>query len=213
MSGGVPERIRFISIDDHPSISEALGQVARDYDDLEMVASFTSIASVPRPFQQPGVLVDVVLLDLNLPGTTGFSGLRSVAEWGVLTLVFSASAQERVAAEALDAGAAGFVSKSLPTRQVLDGVRAVARGELVMAGVEVPPGSARLTVAEERLMEALVEESRSKALAERLNLSPRTIDNSITELYIKLGLEGSSRTRAALRDWARANGYSGSASG
>src|SRR4051794_8556053 len=114
MSAEASERIRFISIDDHPSISEALGQVARDYDDLEMVASFTSIASVPRPFQQPGVLVDVVLLDLNLPGTTGFSGLRSVAEWGVLTLVFSASAHRRVAEEAIEAGAAGFVSKSLP---------------------------------------------------------------------------------------------------
>ncbi len=209
MSVGATGRIRFISIDDHPSISEALGQVALDEGDLEMVASFTSIASVPRPFQQPGVLVDVVLLDLNLPGTTGFSGLRSVAAWGVLTVVFLASAQERVAAEALEAGAAGFVSKSLPTRQVLDGVRAVARGERFVAGVEAASFSARLTVAEERLMEALVDESRSKALAERLNLSPRTIDNTITELYLKLGLEGSSRTRAALRDWARANGYGG----
>lgn len=212
MPAAVPERIRFISIDDHPSISEALGQVAREYDDLDMVASFTSIAAVPRPFQQPGVLVDVVLLDLNLPGTVGLAGLRSVVGWGVLTLVFSASAHQRLAVEALDAGAAGFVSKSLPTSQVLDGVRSVARGERVMAGVEAPD-AARLTDAEERLMEALVDESRSKALAERLNLSPRTIDNAITELYFKLGLEGSSRTRAALRDWARANGYSGSASG
>lgn len=211
MNATVSERIRFISIDDHPSISEALGQVARDYDDVEMVASFTSIASVPRPFQEPGVLVDVALLDLNLPGTTGLSGLEAVSRWGLLTLVFSATAQARIAAEALDAGAAGFISKSLPTRQVLDGIRAVARGERVVAGVEVAVDSARLTLAEERLLVALVDESRSKALAERLSLSPRTIDNTVAELYLKLGLEGSSRTRAALRDWARDNGY-GSAS-
>jgi hypothetical protein len=50
-------------------------------------------------------------------------------------------------------------------------------------------------------------------LAARLNLSPGSVDNQITELYLKIGLEGPDRSRAGLRDWARQNGYGEPSSG
>ncbi len=45
----VGQAIRFICVDDHPSIADALGQSAAHYDDLEMVGGFTSIEAIPRP--------------------------------------------------------------------------------------------------------------------------------------------------------------------
>ena len=205
--------VRFISIDDHPSISEALGRAAGDYDDLELVGSFISVASVPKPFRRPGEFVDVAVVDLNLPGADGLSALEEVVGWGLGVLVFSASESTRLATECLEAGATGYACKSSSTMQVLDGVRRVAAGERLILGVSTsaaPP--AHLSPGDERLLAALTRSTRSQHLAEELHLSPRTIDNLITELYWKLDLTGRERTRAGLRDWAREHGYGGPAS-
>jgi DNA-binding NarL/FixJ family response regulator len=205
--------VRFISIDDHPSISEALGRAAADSDDLELVGSFISVASVPKPFRRDGDLVDVAVVDLNLPGADGLSALDEVLGWGLTVLVFSASESARVATECLEAGATGYVCKSSSTMQVLDNIRRVARGERPTTGVSAgSPAPGRLSPGDERLLAALTRSTRSQHLAQELHLSPRTIDNLVTELYWKLDLAGAERTRAGLRDWAREHGFGGPAS-
>ena len=86
--------IRFICIDDHPVISDAIGRAAADYDDLELLGAFTSIESVPKPLRSPDNF-DVALLDLSLPGAAGIDGVRAVVAWGVKVLVYTATAGSR----------------------------------------------------------------------------------------------------------------------
>ncbi len=199
--------IRFISIDDHPVISEAIGRAAERFDDVEMIGTFTSIESVPKPMRSPEAC-DVAVLDLSLPGSGGLEGVRIVRGWGVNVLVFSAASNARHAEQSLAAGATGFVSKSAATAQVLDAVRAVADGRRVTIGLESEePPRAGLTRADRRLLDALTIDTRSRALGQRLDLSVGTVDNMIAQLYWKVGLDGPRRSRAALRDWARANGH------
>jgi DNA-binding NarL/FixJ family response regulator len=206
--------VRFISIDDHPAISDALDRAAAEQADLQMIGAFNSIESVPMPMREPGEFVDVAILDLNLPGIGGFDGIETVAGWGMAVLVFSANTAQRVASECLKHGASGFVTKSISTPEVLDAVRAVGRGERAVVGTAGPlHEQVRLSRRDERLLEALTEDSRSKALAARLNLSPGSVDNQITDLYLKIGLAGASRSRAGLRDWAREHGYGEPSSG
>ena len=207
------EAIRFITIDDHPSISEALERTSQDYDDVDMIGGFTSVESVPKPLRRWTAVVDVVVLDLNLPGVGGFDAVRAVVEWGLPVLVFSANTSARVATGCVEHGAAGFVSKSVSTLQVLDAVRAVARGERVLVGADVAATPVDLSPGDERLLAALTSRSHSKALADHLGLSPKTVDTLIADLYWKVGLEGTDRSRAALRDWARRNGYGDPAGG
>lgn len=205
--GSAADCVRFISIDDHPVISESLARAAEDYDDVEMVGSFTSIESVPKPYRAPGELADVAVLDLNLQSLSGQAGVETVAGWGLRVLVFSASAQSRIAEESIRRGATGFASKSVPTVQLLDTVRQVARGRQVIVGTEVGDIAPELTTSDRRLLEALTATSKSKQLGVSLGLSPRTVDNMIADLYWKLGIKDDDRTRATLRDWARRNGY------
>ena len=199
--------IRFISIDDHPAISEALRSGIDQSDDLTMVGSFTSLEAVPRPLRSPD-LVDVVLLDLNLPGQQGLSAVEEVAGWDLRVLVFSATALPKVVEDALRCGAAGFVSKALQTPVVLDAVRATHRGERPVVGVQLDAGpSVHLTASERQLLDLLCEDSRSKDLARKMSVSSRTVDNMVTDLYTKVGLEAAERSRASLRDWARGHGF------
>ena len=107
--------VRFITIDDHPTIVEALDRAARERGDLELIGGFTSVEAVPKPLRSAGSLVDVVVLDLNLPGVAGFDAVEAVAQWGPPVLVFSANTSARVAATCIDQGASGFVSKSVST--------------------------------------------------------------------------------------------------
>ncbi len=199
--------MRFITVDDHPTIADALDRAARDYDDVEMIGGFTSVESVPKPLRSADSLVDAVVLDLNLPGVAGFDAVRAVADWGPPVLVFSANTSARVATTCLEHGASGFVSKSASTQQVLDAVRAVTRGDRVLVGAEVAPTAFDLSPRDERVLAALTSRSHSRDLADHLGLSPKTVDNLIADLYWKVGLEGGDRSRAGLRDWARRNGY------
>jgi DNA-binding NarL/FixJ family response regulator len=204
----VGQIIRFISVDDHPSISDALGQSASACDDLEMVAAFTSIEAIPKPCREPNAMADVVVLDLSLPGVEGLAALETLVGWGWRSvLVFSATMHERVARSALRAGAAGFVAKSVATSQVLDAIRTVGRGGQTMVGIEHPESRASLTTVEEQLLGLLAGETRSSELARLTGVTSATIDNRISALYDKLGLTGPSRTRARLTAWARENGF------
>jgi DNA-binding NarL/FixJ family response regulator len=199
--------VRFLTIDDHPAIVEALGGAARARGDLEQIGGFTSVEAVPVPLRSADSLVDVVVVDLNLPGVAGFDAVDAVAGWGPPVLVFSANSSARVAATCAEHGARGFASKSVPTDRVLDAVLAVSRGERVVVGTEDAGAAVRLTPRDEDVLAALVDRTHSRDLAEHLGLSPKTVDNLIAGLYWKIGLEGADRSRAGLRDWARRNGY------
>lgn len=198
--------IRIISIDDHPAISDALRSATADSTDLELIGSFTSVEAVPVPLRRRD-FVDVVLLDLSLPGVKGVNAVREVATWDAPVLVFSASSQRRVADDVLAAGARGFVGKSLSTARLFDAIRAVHRGETTLLGIdEAPQPGVRLTDSETHLLRYLCIDTRSRELAAHMGVSPRTIDNMVTELYRKLGFDAADRSRASLRDWARAHG-------
>lgn len=203
------EAIRIISVDDHPAISDALRSASERVDDLDLVGSFTSMEAVPVPLRRRD-FVDVVLLDLNLPGLKGTDAVRTAAGWGVPVLVFSASAQRRVADDAIAAGARGFVGKSATTAQLFDAIRAVHRGTRCIQGIDdMPQPTVRLTDSETHLLRFLCIDTRSRELAAHMGVSPRTIDNMVTELYRKLGFGEADRSRASLRDWARAHGLDG----
>jgi len=198
--------IRIIAIDDHPAISEGLRSAIVGMVDLELVGSFASLESVPVPLRRVD-FIDVVVLDLSLPGTKGLEAVSEVAAWGAPVVVYTASAQRRVADDVLAAGALGFVGKSVHTAQLLDAIRSVHRGDSVVIGVdEVPITGVHLTDSETHLLRYLCTYSRSSELAKQMGVTPRTIDNMVTELYRKLAVDESERSRASLRDWARAHG-------
>ncbi len=90
-----PQTVRFISIDEHPSTSDALERSTKDDDDVEMVGSFVSIASVPKPLRSAWQLIDPAVMDLNLPGVTGFEAVETVTGGGLPALVLSANTRPR----------------------------------------------------------------------------------------------------------------------
>jgi DNA-binding NarL/FixJ family response regulator len=143
---------------------------------------------------------DVVLLDHRLPDGEGVEAIPELHRIrpGVGVVVLTASAADNVLVAAIEAGAAGFVSKTRSLGEVTAAVRAAAAGESVISPemlARLLPrlrrdgrgGGADLTEREREVLGLLADGLSNAAIAERLTVSVHTVRNHVANLSAKLG--------------------------
>jgi DNA-binding NarL/FixJ family response regulator len=148
---------------------------------------------------------DVLVLDLMLPGLGGLEVTRQVRRQCPATrvLILSMHATEPYVLEALRSGASGYLLKSGPSGEVLEGVQAAVAGRHYLS----PPLSERaiqayaeraqgaedvydtLTTREREVLQLAAEGRANAAIAERLGISARTVETHRAHLMRKLGLD------------------------
>ena len=202
--------IRIVLVDDHAVVRSGLAQLLGGADDIEVVglagegAEALAVVRETRP--------DVVMMDLQMPGMDGVEATRRIVAEGsgcevVVLTSFSDSA--RIVA-ALDAGAMGYLLKDADPEDLLEGVRAVSRGEsplhprvarqLLAARSGREPG-VQLTPREAEVLGLVRAGLANKQIARRLEISERTVKAHLTSVFQRIGV--SDRTQAAL--WAERN--------
>jgi DNA-binding NarL/FixJ family response regulator len=207
----VTDPIRVVVVDDHAVIRAGLEQLLGGTDDIEVVGTAANGAEALEVVRR--LRPDVVLMDLQMPEVDGVSATRSIMSenLGVDVLVLTSfSDSERIIA-ALDAGAVGYLLKDADPDDVLEGVRAVARGEsplhpkaareLLRARTrrtERPP----LTPREVEVLRLVRLGLANKQIARRLGISERTVKAHLTSTFQRIGVVD--RTQAAL--WAERQG-------
>lgn len=202
--------VRVVLVDDHAVIRAGLAQLLAAATDIEVVGEASngeeavSVATALVP--------DVVLMDLQMPGTDGVTATRRIKQSGLPTDVLvltSYSDNERILG-ALDAGAVGYLLKDADPDDVIAGIRAVARGESPMhpkaaralLGSRPASGQGQLTNRELEVLALVREGLANKQIARRLDISERTVKAHLTSAFARIGV--SDRTQAAL--WAERNG-------
>jgi two-component system, NarL family, response regulator LiaR len=202
--------------DDHAIVREGLKVVLAAQADLRIVAEESdgerALAAIRahRP--------DVAVLDIQMPGLTGIEVARKLAGDGSLTSVVLLSMHKDASfvQAALDAGVEGYVVKEDAARELIDAIRAVARGDVYLspriAGSVVqalrrgPPQKVpQLTPRERDVVRLLSEGLTSKEIAQRLDLSPKTVDGHRAAIMDKLGI----RSVAGLVKYAIRNHLTG----
>jgi two-component system, NarL family, response regulator FusR len=197
--------IRVMLVDDHAVVRAGYRRLLEMESDLVVVAECADADAAYDALQrQPvsaGPLVDVVVLDLSMPGRSGLDLLRRLTlRWPSLrVLVFTMHDSAAMVSQCLRAGAAGFVTKSsqpeelvLAVRQVMgqgivlsDDVAAVVRA--VLEDAERPPHTT-LSPREFDVLRYLVDGLGVDEIAERLTLSAKTVANYQTMIRQKLGV-------------------------
>jgi DNA-binding NarL/FixJ family response regulator len=204
--------IRVVIADDHGVVRQGLTGLLESAEDLTVVgvASDGGEAIVLAREHRP----DVVLMDLQMPGVDGVEATRTIVDEGLGTEVLvltSFSDHARIHA-AIDAGAVGYLLKDAEPGDLIDGVRAVARGEspldpraarevLRSRGAASSPveSPVELSPRETQVLELVVEGLLNKQIAQRLGISERTVKAHLTSIFQRIGV--ADRTQAAL--WAQ----------
>ena len=121
--------VKVVLVDDHAVIRAGLEQLLAGTDDIEVVGQAANGAEALEVVRR--IRPDVVLMDLQMPDVDGVAATRAIMaeKLGVDVLVLTSfSDSERIIA-ALDAGAVGYLLKDADPDDVLQGIRAVSRGE------------------------------------------------------------------------------------
>lgn len=203
---------RFLIVDDHPLFREALrGAVLAAFPDAA-VAEATGMSEALERIAGPDGY-DLALLDLSMPGTTGFEGLLQLRARHprLPVLVVSGLDDPRIVREALGYGIAGFVPKAAPRADLVEAIRSVMAGAVYLpAGLDrtaapAAPVEARdplverlktLTPAQFRVLQMLRQGLLNKQIAHELQVGETTVKAHVSEILRKLGVI--SRTQAVI---------------
>ena len=196
--------------DDHPLFRSALHQaLSLGLGSNVHLVEASSIAELETRVSD-GVDWDLILLDLNMPGAYGFSGLVFLRGQypHIPVMMISAQAEAAVIARAGEFVASGFIPKSGPLPTIQEAVRAVLDGDLwwpaqvlensklTEEAKAVTAGLASLTPQQFRVLTMVCDGLLNKQIAYELHVSEATIKAHVTAIFRKLGVR--TRTQAAL---------------
>ena len=190
--------LRIGLVDDHAVVRSGYRRLIELEDDLVVTAEFVDAESTYAALAGPGACpIDLLVLDLSLPGQSGLELLRHLALRlpSLPILVFTMHESGALVQQCLRAGAAGFVTKCSEPGTLLDALRRISRGEIALSDDVVPaPGDAAeaphaaLSVREFDILQRLVVGHDVDRIAQTLHLSAKTVANYQTEIRRKLGV-------------------------
>jgi DNA-binding NarL/FixJ family response regulator len=202
--------IRIAVADDHPMVRDGLRTLFDSFPDTELISEAGTgreavrAAVVERP--------DVLIMDLGMPDMDGFAATAEIGRVApqVAVLVLTMSDDDDTVFAAMRAGARGYLVKGATKEEILRAVTAVAAGEAIFG-----PGVARrvlsyfnaphqqqdpfpqLTPREREVLDLLAGGLSNSAIATRLGLSSKTVNNNTSSIFTKLA--GAGRTEAIIR--------------
>ncbi len=202
--------------DDHPLFRAALRGAAADAVAELQVREADSLESVLAALErEPDI--DLVLLDLHMPGNHGLAGLAAIrAQYpGVAVVVVSANDDPRVVRRALDHGAAGFLPKSSGFDELRDAIRtvlaceqwlpatlrsSVARSQSSAQDANLAARLASLSPQQFRVLVLVAEGLLNKQIADRLDVQERTVKAHLTAIFDRLGVRNRTQAGVVLRE-------------
>jgi two-component system invasion response regulator UvrY len=193
--------IRLAIADDHPIVREGLRRIASEDEGISVVGEASTGAELFRLLA--AAAVDVVLLDVSMPGASFIVTLRELRSRHptVKVLVLSAHPEDQWAARSLQGGASGYLTKDHSPDQLVQAIRRVARGGkyvsesmaerlagMVDGGMTRAPHE-RLSDREFEVLRALGSGMLVKDVAAQLRISAKTVSTYRARLLEKMGLQ------------------------
>ena len=187
-------------VDDHAVVRAGYRRLLEDEAGIVVVAEHGNADAAYAALSshaQPGV--DVLVLDLSMPGRSGLDVLRRARlRWPALRLlVFSMHDSPAMVAQALQAGAHGFVTKSSQPAVLVEAVQRVAAGHTGVLSPDIATATQAssadaphrvLTAREFEVLRGLVDGLTLEQIAARLHVSSKTVSNLQTQLRQRLGV-------------------------
>lgn len=185
-------------VDDHPIVVDGLKSLLQSVNKYEVISFFNG-KSVIEAFQNQKI--DIILLDIVLPDGNGVDFCKEIKTLSPDTIIigFSNQAEQSTINTMLQNGASGFILKSAPSEEILDGIEEAAKGKMILndeirklmfetSKSEFPS----ITKREKQLIELLAQGKTTAIIADELFLSRFTVDTYRKNLLQKFDVKNTS---------------------
>jgi len=201
------DKIRVLIADDHALVREGLRKLLELSDSIEILSEVgdgqgaINIARREKP--------DVILMDVNMPGTNGIIATRVIKrEMPSIHVIALTIYEDEEVVDMVRAGVSAYVLKDVAGSELIDTINRVMQGEVVihprvanrlvreLSRNENKKNDIRLTKRESDVLLLLVKGHSNKEMAEAMFISEKTVKNHLTSIFRKLGVKD--RTQAAV---------------
>lgn len=199
--------IHVLLVDDHELVRTGIQRILQDEKGIVVVGAVASgeeAISFCRSEAPGHPQVDVVLMDMNMPGIGGMNATKRVLHYcpEVKVLALSTNFEEPVPTKVMQMGALGFISKNAPSTEMLTAIRTVARNQRYISA-EVAQKMAlskvqnsnenpfdELSEREMQIMLMITRGEKVNDIADKLNVSAKTVNSYRYRMFEKLGING-----------------------
>ena len=197
------EPISVLIAEDHEIVRYGISTYLSSSDDISIVGEASSGEECLELFKE--TQPDICLLDIGMPGKDGIETAKAIRELdpNVKLLILSMHIDRQKLTDVLQAGVDGYLLKNTEKADLMHGIKAIMKGQRVFSKPisdmmtesflqkesSLPPNQkAELTKREREILTLVVEGLTSKEIAEKLYISPRTVDTHRSNLMEKLEL-------------------------
>lgn len=201
------DKVRVVIADDHALVREGLRKVLELDDRIEVVTEVSdgqgaiNIARKEKP--------DVILMDVNMPGTDGVVATRVIKrKIPAIKVIALTIYEDEEVVDMVKAGVSAYILKDVAGSELVETIHKVMAGEVVihplvanrlvreLTRTDRKEDHAKLTKREKDVLELLVKGNTNKEMADIMFISEKTVKNHLTSIFKKLGVKD--RTQAAV---------------
>lgn len=209
---GTKKPIQCLLAEDHAVVREGLRELLAKESDVTVVADVgDGRAAIAMAKEMP---LDIVIMDISMPDINGIEATRTICSQtnAPRVLCLSVHSEPGVVSAMLEAGASGYILKTSASRDLIDAVRVVAAGGTYLspaivktvAGRWTEEAGPRLTSRESEVLALIADGLHTKEIADRLQISIKTVFTHREKIMRKLGLQ----SNVALAKFALRQGIS-----
>lgn len=189
--------ISVIIIDDHPLVLNGFEFILHNQSDIQLLYTFTNAEEALRFLDTQKV--DVVLVDINMPGMNGIDATLAVKKIQPKTQIIAVSniSEVSIVQRMLDTGASGYLLKNVSASELIHAIHAVMKGNTILSA-EIEPimkqsesAVPKITQREHEVLRLMITGKTTPQIAEQMFISPLTVESHRRNLLQKFKVNNS----------------------